>query len=106
MLGRLASSWRFGSPKLGVAVRIIDKAAEPGTTSRALASPCRRTLELYRQNSVLILMRWQRKATPCLAFAFGSRARKKRGYHLNGWCPISHPMAFYTSFRRTSTSVC
>ena len=34
--------------KLGVAVRIIDKTAEPGTTSRALAVSAR-TLELYRQ---------------------------------------------------------
>jgi 2-polyprenyl-6-methoxyphenol hydroxylase-like FAD-dependent oxidoreductase len=34
--------------KLGVKARIIDKAAEPGTTSRALAVQAR-TLELYRQ---------------------------------------------------------
>src|ERR1700751_5796770 len=34
--------------KLGVPVRIIDKAAEPGTTSRALAVHAR-TLELYEQ---------------------------------------------------------
>jgi 2-polyprenyl-6-methoxyphenol hydroxylase-like FAD-dependent oxidoreductase len=34
--------------RLGVKVRIIDKAAEPGTTSRALAVQAR-TLELYRQ---------------------------------------------------------
>lgn len=34
--------------KLGVAVRLIDKTAEPGTTSRALAVSAR-TLELYRQ---------------------------------------------------------
>jgi len=34
--------------KQGVAVRIIDKTAEPGTTSRALAVQAR-TLELYRQ---------------------------------------------------------
>jgi 2-polyprenyl-6-methoxyphenol hydroxylase-like FAD-dependent oxidoreductase len=33
---------------LGVGVRVIDKAAEPGTTSRALAVHAR-TLELYRQ---------------------------------------------------------
>src|SRR5437867_8940220 len=33
---------------LGVRVRIIDKTAEPGTTSRALAVQAR-TLELYRQ---------------------------------------------------------
>ena len=34
--------------KLGVAVRIIDRSAAPGTTSRALAVQAR-TLELYRQ---------------------------------------------------------
>jgi 2-polyprenyl-6-methoxyphenol hydroxylase-like FAD-dependent oxidoreductase len=34
--------------KLGVPVRVIDKTAEPGTTSRALAVQAR-TLELYRQ---------------------------------------------------------
>jgi len=34
--------------KLGVRVRIIDKTAEPGTTSRALAVQPR-TLELYHQ---------------------------------------------------------
>src|ERR1700736_1343948 len=34
--------------KLGVNVRVVDKTAEPGTTSRALAVQAR-TLELYRQ---------------------------------------------------------
>src|ERR1700724_1321810 len=34
--------------RLGVHVRIVDKTAEPGTTSRALAVQAR-TLELYRQ---------------------------------------------------------
>ncbi|UVJ41879.1 FAD-dependent monooxygenase [Pseudomonas sp. LS1212] len=34
--------------KLGISVRILDKTAEPGTTSRALAVQAR-TLELYRQ---------------------------------------------------------
>src|SRR3954468_21010647 len=34
--------------RLGVRVRIIDKTAEPGTTSRAVAVQAR-TLELYRQ---------------------------------------------------------
>ncbi len=34
--------------KQGIAVRIIDRAAQPGTTSRALAVQAR-TLELYRQ---------------------------------------------------------
>src|SRR6202521_4041236 len=34
--------------RLGIAIRIIDKTAEPGTTSRALAVQAR-TLEFYRQ---------------------------------------------------------
>jgi 2-polyprenyl-6-methoxyphenol hydroxylase-like FAD-dependent oxidoreductase len=34
--------------QMGVRVRIVDKAAQPGTTSRALAVQAR-TLELYRQ---------------------------------------------------------
>jgi 2-polyprenyl-6-methoxyphenol hydroxylase-like FAD-dependent oxidoreductase len=34
--------------RLGVRVRIVDKTAEPGTTSRALAVQAR-TLELYCQ---------------------------------------------------------
>jgi 2-polyprenyl-6-methoxyphenol hydroxylase-like FAD-dependent oxidoreductase len=34
--------------RMGIRVRIVDKAAEPGTTSRALAVQAR-TLELYRQ---------------------------------------------------------
>ena len=34
--------------KLGVKVRIVDKSAEPGTTSRALAVQAR-TLEVYQQ---------------------------------------------------------
>src|ERR1700681_4186831 len=34
--------------RLGIGVRIVDKAAEPGTTSRALGGQAR-TLELYRQ---------------------------------------------------------
>jgi 2-polyprenyl-6-methoxyphenol hydroxylase-like FAD-dependent oxidoreductase len=38
----------FWLSKLGVKVRMVDKTAEPGTTSRALAVQPR-TLELYRQ---------------------------------------------------------
>ena len=40
--------------RLGVRVRIIDKTAEPGTTSRAVAVQAR-TLELYRQANVAVL---------------------------------------------------
>ena len=45
------SYWRLLASGLGVAVRIIDKTAEPGTTSRALAVQVR-TLEFYRQMGI------------------------------------------------------
>ncbi len=61
--------------RLGVSVRIVDKTAEPGTTSRALAIHAR-TLELYRQLDL---------ATPsspgAISFPrsiYGRRARKWR----------------------------
>ena len=61
--------------KLGVKVRIIDKTAEPGTTSRALAVQAR-TLELYRQldlaDAVLARATRSRRST-C-----GSRANRPR----------------------------
>src|SRR5437016_10004284 len=38
----------LGLTRLGIRTRIVDKTAEPGTTSRALAVQAR-TLELYRQ---------------------------------------------------------
>src|SRR4029450_1381176 len=41
--------------RLGVAVRIVDKAPEPGTTSRALAVQVR-TLEFYRQLEIADLV--------------------------------------------------
>lgn len=43
--GRALALWLA---RLGVGLRIIDKVAEPGTTSRAVAMQAR-TLELYRQ---------------------------------------------------------
>lgn len=42
--------------RLGVTVRIIDKAIEPGTTSRALAVQAR-TLEFYRQLGTSVPLR-------------------------------------------------
>ncbi|MGH7658125.1 MAG: FAD-dependent monooxygenase, partial [Gemmatimonadales bacterium] len=41
--------------RLGIPVRIIDKAAEPGTTSRALAVQAR-TLEFYHQIGIADLV--------------------------------------------------
>src|SRR6516225_882848 len=53
-VGLMSGVWTTGLvlalwlTRLGVRVRIVDKTAEPGTTSRALAVQAR-TLELYRQ---------------------------------------------------------
>ena len=58
--------------RLGIRVRIIDKTAEPGTTSRALAVQAR-TLELYRQVG--------------LADAVVERGRKMTAINL--WAPAS-----------------
>jgi 2-polyprenyl-6-methoxyphenol hydroxylase-like FAD-dependent oxidoreductase len=60
--------------KLGVRVRIIDKAAESGTTSRALAIQAR-TLELYRQIDLGDEVFQRAHKTPAVNFwARGARA--------------------------------
>jgi 2-polyprenyl-6-methoxyphenol hydroxylase-like FAD-dependent oxidoreductase len=53
--------------KLGVKVRIIDKTAEPGTTSRALAVHAR-TLELYRQLDLVDFVRAHGHKVPAVRF--------------------------------------
>src|SRR5277367_1190672 len=53
--------------KLGVRVRIIDKTAEPGTTSRALAVHAR-TLELYRQLDLTDFVRAHGHKVPAVRF--------------------------------------
>ena len=53
--------------KLGVKVRIIDKTAEPGTTSRALAVHAR-TLELYRQLDLADFVRARGHKVPAVRF--------------------------------------
>ena len=60
--------------KQGVPVRIIDKTAEPGTTSRALAVHAR-TLELYEQLDLAERCR-EPAATPSPAFAVGRRRER------------------------------
>ncbi|MDQ3169782.1 MAG: FAD-dependent monooxygenase [Acidobacteriota bacterium] len=60
----------------GVPVRIIDKAAEPGTTSRALAVQVR-TLELYRQLGIADALLAEGVRIPALNFwARGERAAR------------------------------
>src|ERR1700738_3821098 len=62
--------------RLGVPVRIVDKTAEPGTTSRALAVQAR-TLELYRQMDLTeeVLRRAHRTPAPNL-WVKGQRAAR------------------------------
>ena len=64
--------------RLGVRVRIVDKTAEPGTTSRALAVQAR-TLELYRQIGLAddVVARGRRMAADNL-WAAGRHSRPRR----------------------------
>ena len=90
--------------KLGVHVRIIDKTAEPGTTSRALAVQVR-TLEFYRQvglaDSVVA------GGVKIAGANFWVKRLESRADALSadrrGTEPI--PLSFW-SFRRTRTSGC
>src|SRR4051794_10447544 len=60
--------------RLGIRVRIIDKASEPGTTSRALAVQAR-TLELYRQIGLAdAVVRRGRKMTTINLWKMGRQA--------------------------------
>src|SRR5271154_2069384 len=52
---------------MGVSVRIVDKTAEPGTTSRALAVQAR-TLELYRQLGLADEVLARAHKTPAINF--------------------------------------
>ena len=62
--------------RCGIRVRIIDKAAEPGTTSRALAVQVR-TLELYRQLGIADALIAEGVKVPALNFwARGKRAAR------------------------------
>jgi 2-polyprenyl-6-methoxyphenol hydroxylase-like FAD-dependent oxidoreductase len=62
--------------KLGVRVRIIDKTAEPGTTSRALAVHAR-TLELYRQLDLTDFVRARGHKVPAVRFWVKGEARAR-----------------------------
>ena len=77
--------------KLGARPRVIDKTAEPGTTSRALAVHAR-TLELYRQLDLTsdVIARGHKVPTvrlstitpSCSSFAISSRQGKAAGARL------------------------
>src|ERR1700755_1547898 len=81
--------------KLGVRVRIIDKTAEPGTTSRALAVQAR-TLELYRQIDLGELVFERAHKTPAVNFwARGTRAASLPFQHIGeGLTPYPYLMIF------------
>src|SRR4029434_10576873 len=89
--------------RLGVRVRIVDKTAEPGTTSRAVAVQAR-TLEFYRQiglaDAVVARGITSRRRT-CGWQAVTSRARCSAT-----WVPASVRMRTRSSSRRTSMSGC
>ena len=65
--------------KLGVNVRVLDKTAEPGTSSRALAVQAR-TLELYRQLNLADAVVERGHKVP--RSICGSRANRRRACHL------------------------
>ena len=71
---------------LGVRVRIVDKTAEPGTTSRALAVQAR-TLELYRQIGLAdaVVARGRKMA----AINSGWPARRWRARSSATWARVS-----------------
>ena len=81
--------------RLGVKVRIIDKAAEPGTTSRALAVHAR-TLELYNQIDIAgeIVDRGLKMAAVTLWVAGKQRARVVFGDMGQGISPFPYALIF------------
>src|SRR5580704_15660301 len=80
---------------LGIRVRIIDKTAEPGTTSRALAVQAR-TLELYRQIGLAdaVVERGRRTAAANLWVAGKQAARVVFGDMGAGVSPFPYVLTF------------
>src|SRR6202162_1343990 len=81
--------------RLGVRVRIIDKTAEPGTTSRALAVQAR-TLEFYRQIGLAAAaVESGRKAAAINLWVAGKKAaRAVFGDMGAGLSPFPYPLIF------------
>jgi 2-polyprenyl-6-methoxyphenol hydroxylase-like FAD-dependent oxidoreductase len=69
--------------KLGVSPRIIDKSAEPGTTSRALAVQAR-TLELYRQLDLTPSVLAQGHKVPAINLWVKSEHKARMGFEVVG----------------------
>jgi 2-polyprenyl-6-methoxyphenol hydroxylase-like FAD-dependent oxidoreductase len=89
--------------RLGLRVRVIDKTAEPGATSRALAVQAR-TLELYGQIGLAheVAERGRRIATANLWVAGQQVARPVFGDMGAGISPYPYALIFH----KTSTSDC
>jgi 2-polyprenyl-6-methoxyphenol hydroxylase-like FAD-dependent oxidoreductase len=88
--------------RLGVRVRIVDKTAEPGTTSRALAVQAR-TLEFYRQIGLAdaVVERGRKIAAANLWVSGKKVGRLGFGDMGAGLSPFPYALVF----PRTSTSV-
>ncbi len=80
---------------LGVRVRIVDKTAEPGTTSRALAVQAR-TLELYRAIGLAdaVVARGRKMAAVNLWVAGKQKARAVFGDMGDGLSPFPYALIF------------
>src|SRR6185437_12009448 len=81
--------------KLGIKVRIVDKTAEPGTTSRALAVQAR-SLELYRQLDLTDAVVAKGHRTP--AANFWIRGERKARISLDGIGKGATPYPFLHIF--------
>ena len=88
--------------KLGVKVRIVDKTAEPGTTSRALAVQAR-TLELYRQLDLTDAVLKHGHRVPAVNLWVNGEPATR---HLNVSARTSRLIRSCISSRRTSMSAC
>src|SRR5271154_558805 len=89
--------------KQGVEVRIVDKTAAPGTTSRALAVQAR-TLELYRQLDLADAVVERPHEVPAVnLWARGARKVRLSFAEVAPAWPHTPPCG---SFRRTNTNGC
>jgi 2-polyprenyl-6-methoxyphenol hydroxylase-like FAD-dependent oxidoreductase len=81
--------------RLGVRVRIIDKTAEPGTTSRAVAVQAR-TLELYRQVGLAdTVVEAGVKVAGVNLWVRGAKAARVPLQRLGeGWSPFPYPLTY------------
>ena len=88
--------------KLGAQPRIIDKTAEPGTTSRALAVHAR-TLELYRQLDLTGDVIARGHKVPTVRLWVKGKPRARVSFEEIG-SRLTRPILSCTSFRRMSMS--